>query len=72
MATVEIFPGHRDTSISKLSSGLVVTSELVRIVDGWAAHRFTGDVAELEILLHRFNGDRGLDDYAELLGLIRE
>lgn len=72
MATVEIFPGHRETNSAKLSSGLDVTSELVNAVDGWAAYRFTGDVVELEILLHRFNGNRGLDDFAELLSLIKE
>lgn len=56
----------------QLRNGLDVTSEIIRLVDGWAEHRFTGTVEDLEIVLNRFNGDRGLDDFGELLKLIEE
>lgn len=72
MATVDIFPGHRGMYSKELREGLNVTSAIGSIVDGYAMYRFIGDVAELEVVLHRFNGDRGMEDFAELLKLIEE
>ena len=72
MARVSIFPGHRDMNSKMLRDGLAVTSEITDIVDGYAEHTFTGDVIALEILLNRFNGERGLEDFGELLKLIKE
>lgn len=69
MATVKLVPESRNFFVEDLTEGLEVTGELI---DGWNEFVFTGDVIELEILLHRFNGDRGLDDFGELLKLIEE
>lgn len=79
MATVKLDVVHGDTYdlaevLHNLTRDLDVTFDEtgVRDAGGWPEIEFSGPVGDLEVLLHRYNGDDGLEDFGELLKLIRE
>lgn len=56
-----------------LTSGLVVNfDELPSDAPNTLRYEFTGESGELEVLLNRYNGDKGIEEFGRLLRTIRE
>lgn len=68
MARVTVDLDECGKSLLELMAGLAVEADTV---DG-SEILFSGPLDELEVLLHRANGCRGLDDYANRLKSIEE